>query len=41
VEKLVSAIAAVLKPEGFEHRGKVLRAISDDIAKVVEFQKSN
>jgi hypothetical protein len=40
-EKLVSAIAAVLKPEGFECRGKVLRALSDDIAKVVEFQKSN
>jgi hypothetical protein len=41
LEKLLSAIAAVLKPEGFERRGKVLRALSDDIAKVVEFQKSN
>jgi uncharacterized protein DUF4304 len=37
----LSAIAAVLKPEGFKRRGKVLRALSDDIAKVVEFQKSD
>jgi hypothetical protein len=41
LEKLVSAIATFLKPEGFERRGKVLRALSDDIAKVVEFQKSD
>jgi hypothetical protein len=41
LEKLISAIGTVLKPEGFERRGKVLRALSDDIAKVIEFQKSN
>jgi hypothetical protein len=39
-EKLMSVVAAALRPEGFERRGKVLRAISGDVAKLIEFQKS-
>lgn len=41
LDKLIVAIAQTLKPSGFERRGKVIKAISNGNAEIIEFQKSD
>jgi hypothetical protein len=40
-DQSIAAIAKTLEPKGFERRGKVIRAMSDGNAQIIEFQKSD
>ncbi len=40
-EAVISGIAEGLKPQGFERHGKVLKAVADRSAAILEFQKSD